>query len=92
MGIVNADLIEGQPGKDPLRRVVLGILALYLVPALLVVLLVSALGMACCALARLVAGGGGRRSADGLTRRDGSARGIPTPHVVEAARSRSPRH
>lgn len=91
MSIVDADRIEGRPGKDPLRRVVLGVLALYLAPALLIVLLVSLLGMACCALVRLTAGGR-RREADVPTRRDSAARGLPTPHVVEAVRSRSPRH
>jgi hypothetical protein len=91
MSIVDADRIEGRPARDPLRRAVLGVLALYLAPALLVVLLVSLLGMACCALARLAAGGR-RREEDGPARRDAAERGIPTPHVIEAVRSRSPRH
>jgi hypothetical protein len=88
---VDADRIEGRPGKDPLRRVVLGVLALYLAPAMLIVLLVSLLGMACCTLVRLTTRG--RRREDGVpARRDSAARGIPTPHVIETVRSRSPRH
>lgn len=79
----------GERGSDPLRRVVLGVLALYLTPVLMLVLLVGALGMGCCALARLV--GGERREAGGPTRRDAGARGIPVPHVVQACRVRSPR-
>ncbi|QDV39618.1 hypothetical protein [Tautonia plasticadhaerens] len=88
------DVVEecriGERGGDPLRRVALGALALYLTPALLIVLLIGALGMACCAAARLL--GGDRRGPIGPSRRDATARGIPAPHVIEACRSRSSRH
>lgn len=43
-------------GRDRLRRAVLTALALYLVPAALAVLLIGAVGLACCALIRLIDG------------------------------------
>lgn len=84
---------ERSGGGDPLRRLILGALALYLAPAILIVLAVGGVGMACCAAARWL---GGDRAAmrpmrDGRPRRDAAARGIAAPHLGAAAWSRSPR-
>jgi len=90
MVAAEADRIEGQGGGDPLRRVVLGVLALYLAPAVLIVLLVSLVGMACCAVFRLLGGGASRTAGRTPIRRNVADRGIPAPHVIGAIRSRSP--
>ena len=83
-------IVEGRAGKDSLRRVALVSLALYLTPALLVVLLIGGLGVACCAVLRLT--GSTLQSLEIRSARfDGPVRAIGTPHIRETSRSRSPR-
>lgn len=74
--------------RDPLRQVVLTVLAIYLAPVVLVVLLLSGLGLACCAVARLFERKSSRK--DDRLRRDGAARATSRPHVHSAVRSRLP--
>jgi hypothetical protein len=81
---------EGRCGRDPLRQVTLGLLALYLSPVVLVVLLIGGLGMACCAALRLVGIGCDRGPAEGVIGHAGAVRGIAVPHhLYGAASSRS---
>lgn len=54
MTMVEIRACEGRCGVDPLRRVVWMVLAIYLIPVALVVLVVGGLGLGCCAVARLV--------------------------------------
>lgn len=72
-----------------LRRASLAALALYLAPAVLVVLLIGVLGVACCAALRLLAGAPGRL-ADARTRRHAASQAVGMPHVRAASRSRLP--
>ena len=70
-------------GRDRLRRAVLTALALYLVPAALAVLLIGAVGLACCALVRLV-DGPRRPAVPGRARRPDrpDARPVRGPHAA----------
>lgn len=76
-----------QRGRDPLRRVILTLLAIYLAPVAVVVLVIGGLGMLCCAVAKrfeheLMSQRGGLR-------RDGTARMLTVPHLHGVVRSRS---
>lgn len=74
---------------DPLRRVILGMLAIYLAPVALIVLIIGGVGLACCAVQRLFEGGGPSRS-EGRIRRDRMVQIVAIPHLGNASRSRSP--
>lgn len=80
--------IEPGRGRDPVRRVVLGLLTLYLAPVALVVLLIGASGLACCAVLRLAAGG---HRCDDRAWRDRPARAVVGPHARPVARVGSSR-
>ncbi|RUL84917.1 hypothetical protein [Tautonia sociabilis] len=90
MTAAEATIGEDRRGNDPLRRVALGVLTLYLAPALLIVLAIGAVGMAVCALLRWL-GGGSESGGPGASRerRDGAASAVTAPHFGVATRSRS---
>lgn len=77
-----------QCGKDPLRRVIVTLLAIYLAPVAVVVLVIGGLGMLCCTVARLFEHE--LMSQRGALRRDRMARMLPVPHLHGVVRSRSP--
>ncbi len=74
--------------RDPLRRVVVTLLAIYLAPVAVVVLLIGGLGMLCSAVARLVEYE--LMPQRGELRRDRTARMLSVPHLHGVVRSRSP--
>lgn len=82
--------VEERRGSDPLRRVILGALALYLAPVALVILLIGGVGMASVAVLGLVRGG--VRYAQGAGRFEGPMRVLPAPHLRGVVWSRSSRH
>lgn len=83
--------IQGEQGRsvgDPVRRLVLTILAIYLAPVVLVVLLIAGLGLLCEAGIRLF-----HREPklvdDRRKRRDLGAHRLAVPHFRATAASRS---
>lgn len=86
-GAIQGDVCEC--GRDPLRRVILVALALYLAPIAVVVLLIGGLGVVCCAVARWFERGPIQHRGSGL-RRDGAAQVVSIPHRGGVVRSRSP--
>lgn len=87
-GEIRGDEDDVPRGRDPLRRVIVTLLAIYLAPVAILVLVIGGLGMLCCAVARvfeqeLLPQGGGLR-------RDRTARMLSGPHLHGVVRSRSP--
>mgnify|MGYP005847742097 CR=1 FL=1 len=74
--------------RDPVRRVILMVLAIYLAPVALVVLLIGSLGLACCAVVRWIEDSKPSAVEDRM-RRDTMAHGLAAPHLQGMARSRS---
>ena len=77
-----------QCGRDPLRRVIMTLLAIYLAPVAVVVVLIGGLGMLCCTIAKLFEHE--LRSQRAALRRDRTARMLSVPHLYGVVRSRSP--
>ncbi|MEW4571260.1 hypothetical protein AB1L88_25590 [Tautonia sp. JC769] len=76
-----------QCGRDPLRRVIMTVLAIYLAPVAVVVLIIGGLGMLCCAVASLFEHE--VMAQRGALRRDRTARILSVPHLHGVVRSRS---
>lgn len=69
---------ERRCGVDPVRRAILTILAIYLIPVALVVFLIGGVGLGCCAIARLIGRGPGPM--EGRMLQAGTAHGVAASH------------
>ena len=87
-GEIRSNEDDVQRGRDPLRWVIVTLLAIYLAPVALLVLVIGGLGMLCDAVARLFKHESMPQG--GALRRDGMARMLSGPHLYGVVRSRSP--